>query len=162
MGSILQLLGVNNFLTNIFYTNNICLENKLTDLSRRSPLPDPLYRHLDSLEWETPRETRPEVRALAEQGIAAGAQRSRLTTGQMGFHSALNEMPAGFEVPPHSHDIAELFVVLSGSCTVADGTLLAAGDVAAIPAGMEYGFRVGDEGLRFVVVRSEDARTTLT
>ncbi len=124
-------------------------------------MPAPLYRHLEDLEWETLQETKPELRALAERGIAAGARRSRLTTGQMGFHSALNEMPAGFEVPPHSHDSAELFVVLAGSCTVADGTRLAAGDVAAIPAGMEYGFRVGDDGLRFVVVRSEDARTTL-
>ncbi len=122
----------------------------------------PLYRHLADLDWETAGDVKPEVRELAEKGIAAGARRSRLTTGEMGLHSALNEMPAGFEVPPHSHDVSELFVVLSGSCTVADGTTLAAGDVAAIPAGMEYGFRVGKYGLRFVVVRADDAHTSLS
>lgn len=121
----------------------------------------PLYRHLETLEWETLADTKPEVRALAERGIAAGARRSRLTTGQLGFHSALNELPAGFEVPPHSHDVSELFVVLAGDCTVADGTKLSAGDFAAIPAGLEYGFRVGEDGLRFVVVRADDAHTSL-
>jgi quercetin dioxygenase-like cupin family protein len=122
---------------------------------------EPIYRRLGQLEWEKLRDIRPEDRAFAEQGIAAGARRSWLTTGELGFHSALNEMPAGFEVPPHSHDSSELFVVLAGNCTVVDGTQLSAGDVAAIPAGMKYGFRVGDDGLRFVVIRSEDAHTTL-
>ncbi len=121
----------------------------------------PLYRHLSSLAWETVRDVKPEVRGLAEKGIAAGARRSRLTTGEMGFHSALNEMPADFVVPPHSHDVAELLIVLAGSCTVTDGTRLETGDVAAIPAGMEYGFQVGEDGLRFVVVRSDDAHTTI-
>ena len=97
----------------------------------------------------------------ARQGAAAGARRARLSQGQNGFHAALNEMPPGFVVPPHSHSDAELFVVLAGSCTVADGTRLAAGDVASIPARMEYGFEVGPEGLRFVVVRASDAGTTL-
>jgi len=121
----------------------------------------PLYRRLAELEWESPNKVRPEMRSFSEKGFAAGARRARLTTGQMGFHSTLNEMPAGFEVPAHSHDSAELFVALSGNCTVADGTHLSAGDVAAIPALKEYGSSVGEEGLRFVVVRANDAHTTL-
>jgi quercetin dioxygenase-like cupin family protein len=122
----------------------------------------PHYWHLDALDWEDPQRVRSEVRALARTGAAAGARRAPLSRGENGFFAALNEMPPGFVVPPHRHSDAELFVVLSGSCTVADGTRLLAGDVASIPARMEYGFEVGPEGLRFVVVRASDASTTLS
>ena len=109
----------------------------------------PRYWHLDALDWEDPQQVRSEVRALARTGAAAGARRAPLSRGENGFFAALNEMPPGL-------------VVLSGSCTVADGTRLSAGDVASIPARLEYGFEVGPEGLRFVVVRASDARTTLS
>ena len=123
---------------------------------------DPLYRHLANLDWEDPSRVKPGLRDLAREGAAAGARRAHLTDGTHGFYSALNEMPPHFVVPPHRHSAAELFVVLAGSCTVADGTHLVAGDVAAIPADTEYGFEVGGDGLRFVVVRAQDASTTLT
>ena len=125
-------------------------------------MPEPIYRHLASLDWEKPTEVKPEVRELARSGAAAGACRARLTQGDHGFFSALNEMPPRFVVPPHRHSDSELFVVLAGSCTVADGTSLSAGDVASIPAHTEYGFEVGEDGLRFVVVRAADASTRIS
>ena len=125
-------------------------------------MPAPTYRRLAALDWEDPKRVRPELRALAARGAAAGARRAYLARGEDGLHAALNEMPPGFVVPPHRHSEAELFVVLSGSCTVADGTQLAAGDTATIPADVEYGFEVGADGLRFVVVRAGEAATTLS
>jgi mannose-6-phosphate isomerase-like protein (cupin superfamily) len=122
----------------------------------------PIFRHLAELEWETAKDQKAEVAALAAQADAQGARRSRLTTGQHGFHSHISEMPPGFNVPPHVHDISELMVILDGSVDVSDGTHLAAGDTAVIPANHLYGFTVGDDGVRFLVARAADAATDFT
>jgi quercetin dioxygenase-like cupin family protein len=68
-------------------------------------------------------------------------------------------MPAGFDVPPHTHDTSELMVILEGSLEVSDGTHLITGDTAVIPAGHLYGFTVGPNGVRFLVTRNADAAT---
>lgn len=120
---------------------------------------EPIYRHLATLEWETAKDQKAEVAALAEQADELGARRSRLTTGQHGFHSHISEMPAGFEVPPHTHNVSELMVILDGSIDVSDGTQLAAGDTVVIPADHLYGFTVGDDGVRFLVARVAEAAT---
>jgi mannose-6-phosphate isomerase-like protein (cupin superfamily) len=122
----------------------------------------PIFRHLAELEWETAKDQKAEVAALAAQADELGARRSRLTTGQHGFHSHISEMPAGFDVPPHTHDTSELMVILEGSLEVSDGTHLAAGDTAVIPAGHLYGFTVGAGGARFLVARNADAATDFT
>jgi quercetin dioxygenase-like cupin family protein len=70
-------------------------------------------------------------------------------------------MPAGFEVPPHTHSVSELMVILEGSIEVSDGTILDAGDTAVIPADHLYGFTVGGDGVRFLVTRTEDAATRI-
>ena len=124
-----------------------------------SPGSDPIVRHLATLEGETKAEQKAEVAALAEQADDVGARRSRLTTGQLGFHSHISEMPPGFEVPPHTHDISEHMTILDGSLHVSDGTVLATGDTVVIPANHLYGFTVGDQGVRFLVVRAADAAT---
>ncbi len=85
-----------------------------------------------------------------------------MTRGAIGLHSQLSELPRGFEVPSHTHDAHELMVVLEGGCEVSGGPELHAGDLAEIPAGTEYGFVVGSEGMRFLVVRPEASTTTLT
>lgn len=126
------------------------------------PPTGPIFRHLPTLEWETKADQKAEVAALAEEADDAGARRSRLTTGEFGFHSHISEMPPGFEVPPHTHDISEHMTILAGSITVTDGTVLAAGDTAVIPGGHLYGFTVGDHGVRFLVVRVADAATDFT
>ena len=123
------------------------------------PTHQPIIRHLAALEWETKADQKAEVAALAAQADDVGARRSRLTTGQHGFHSHISEMPAGFEVPPHTHDVSEHMTVLEGSIHVSDGTVLGAGDTVVIPADHLYGFTVGDEGVRFLVGRGGDAAT---
>mgnify|MGYP006230334787 CR=1 FL=1 len=122
----------------------------------------PIYRHLGEIEWETKADQKAEVAALAATADELGARRSRLTTGQHGFHSHISEMPAGFEVPPHTHDISEHMTILDGSIDVSDGTTLGAGDTVVIPANHLYGFTVGDDGVRFLVVRAADAATNFT
>jgi quercetin dioxygenase-like cupin family protein len=124
--------------------------------------PTPIVRHLASLEWETKADQKDEVAALAARADAVGARRSRLTTGQHGFHSHISEMPPGFEVPPHTHDISEHMTILEGSIHVSDGTVLGAGDTVVIPADHLYGFTVGAGGVRFLVVRAADAATDFT
>ncbi len=119
----------------------------------------PIFRHLAQLEWETAADQRADVAALAAQADVLGARRSRLTRGEHGFHSHISEMPPGFEVPPHTHSVSELMVILDGSIEVSDGTHLGAGDTAVIPAGHRYGFTVGQDGVRFLVARTEDAAT---
>lgn len=123
---------------------------------------EPIFRHLGSLEWETKADQKAEVAALAAQADDVGARRSRLTTGQHGFHSHISEMPPGFEVPPHTHDASEHMTILEGSITVSEGTVLGTGDTVVIPGGHEYGFVVGDDGVRFLVVRAADAGTNFT
>ncbi len=120
----------------------------------------PLVRKLAELEWETAKDQKAEVASLAEVADKAGARRSRLTTGECGFHSHISEMPAGFEVPPHTHDVSEHMTILAGSLEVSDGTVLGAGDTTVIPAHHLYGFTVGESGVRFLVVRAADAATT--
>ena len=124
--------------------------------------PSPIVRHLATLEWETKADQKAEVAALAAEADDVGARRSRLTTGRHGFHSHISEMPPGFEVPPHTHDISEHMTILEGAIHVSDGTVLGAGDTVVIPADHLYGFTVGDAGVRFLVVRAADAATDFT
>ncbi len=71
-------------------------------------------------------------------------------------------MPAGYEVPPHRHSAHELMVILDGSCTIAGGPTLNAGDMAEVPADSEYGFTVGGDGIRFIVIRPNKSTTKLS
>ena len=121
----------------------------------------PIFRHLADLDWETAADQKAEVAALAAEADAAGARRARLTRGEHGFHTHISEMPPGFEVPPHTHSVSELMVILEGSIEVSDGTTLTAGDTAVIPAEHLYGFVVGADGVRFLVTRPADAATTI-
>lgn len=121
-----------------------------------------MFHHLGALAWEEPADAPPELSALAEQAAATGARRAQVTTGAIGFHSQLSELPAGFEVPAHAHTAHELMVVIEGGCTVHGGPDLNAGDVAEIPAGQEYGFVVGDAGMRFIVVRPAASTTVIS
>ncbi len=120
------------------------------------------YHHLAELAWEKPKNVPPELRKLAEKSAGTGARRAPVTSGAIGFHSQISELPAGFKIPSHTHTAHELMVVLDGSCTVIDGPELLAGDLTEIPAGTEYGFVAGDDGIRFLVVRPEAATTKVS
>lgn len=121
-----------------------------------------VFHKLDDAPWQDPGDAPPELAELARRAAEVGARRAQVTTGDIGLHTQLSEMPAGYEVPPHRHSAAELMVVLAGGCTIHDGPVLAAGDMAEIPADTEYGFTVGQEGMRFIVVRPDASITTLT
>lgn len=124
--------------------------------------PEPDYHLLAELPWENPADAPPELAELAAKAIGTTARRAQVTTGAIGLHSQISELPAGYEIPPHSHTAAELMIVLDGGCQVMGGPALTAGDVTEIPGGVEYGFVAGPEGIRFMVVRPEASVTQLS
>ena len=77
------------------------------------------------IDWDRPLETAapgaapPE--AMVREAERLGARRKRLARGEGGFFLNRSVLPAGYVIPPHSHDHAELLVVLSGGCSVEDG-----------------------------------------
>ena len=120
------------------------------------------YHLLAGLRWEDPKNAPPELRELAEEATGTGARRALIPCDAIGMYSQISELPAGYEIPPHAHGAHELMVVLAGSCTVMDGPELAAGDLTEIPAGTEYGFVAGADGIRFLVVRPEASITAIS
>lgn len=111
------------------------------------------FHRLEDTPWEDPADAPPELAGLARTAAETGARRAQVTAGGIGLFTQLSEMPPGFEVPPHRHSAHELMVVLAGGCTIHGGPELRAGDMAEVPAHTEYGFTVGPQGMRFVVVR---------
>ncbi len=94
----------------------------------------------------------------SEQHVAGrdDAARKRLVQGDEGFYTQIVRLPPGFSAPPHSHDHAEVFMVLSGSC-VFDGRPMGIRDSTVVAANETYSFVAGDEGLEFLVVRTAPA-----
>jgi quercetin dioxygenase-like cupin family protein len=115
------------------------------------------YRFGD-LDWHIP--VSPGVDpALAAEAGRLGVRRKLLAQGDSGFYTQIVQIPPHFESPAHSHDHAEIFMVLEGDCTV-NGQQLEPYDTTVIPSGVEYGFVSGAEGLRFLVVRGGAAGFT--
>ena len=120
----------------------------------------PSYFVLDDIEWpdETREPTAP--RELVEQAQRLGARRKFLARGEGGFFSQYSEFPAGYTVPPHSHDHDEMIVLLDGSCTMlGGGPTLAAHDSMVLRGGYEYGFTAGPDGMTFLTIRTGPATT---
>ena len=91
-----------------------------------------------------------------DPGEGSGTRRAFLAQGDGGFFVQVVDIPAGFEAPVHSHDHAEVFMVLDGSCTF-DGETMEALDMTVVDAEQPYGFTAGPDGLRFLVVRQGEA-----
>ena len=96
-----------------------------------------------------------------------GARRKYLARGEQGFHAQYSTFPAGYRVPPHIHDVDELLVVLEGGCTVTSdsgdgGASMAKHDSVTVPAGHEYGFTCGAEGMTLLTVRATKSTVTYT
>lgn len=101
-------------------------------------------------------------RELVEKAKATGARRKKLVRGEAGFFMNRSEMPAGFRVPPHSHDHSELLVVTRGGCSFDDGLgALGPGDSIVIHAGTRYGFTCGPAGMDFLTIRTGEASVTM-
>ncbi len=90
--------------------------------------------------------------AAAEQG----AGRKLLAQGDNGFYAQVVKIPPGFEAPVHSHDHAEVFMVLDGECRF-DGEPMSRFDMTVVAANEAYGFTAGPDGLQFLVVRTGQA-----
>jgi quercetin dioxygenase-like cupin family protein len=86
-----------------------------------------------------------------------GIQRKALAKGERGFFLNSSWMPAGLRIEPHRHNENELIIVLEGGCVLDNGTEMAPFDAVVIPSGETYGFTVGEDGIRFAVVRMGDA-----
>ncbi len=83
-----------------------------------------IYRYADA-EWHVPIAPGTDPEAAAEAG-RQGAARRLLAQGDAGFYTQVVKLPPGFVAPVHSHDHAEVFMVLEGSCEfdgAADGAL---------------------------------------
>jgi mannose-6-phosphate isomerase-like protein (cupin superfamily) len=116
----------------------------------------------ESLDWTTPKLPPDLAPELREQ--AAAVRRKGLAAGEGGFFASQVEMPPGQVTVPHSHDHAELMVVLDGSMRFDDGTAtveLERNDAATISAGHVYGFTVGPDGVRFLLIRTGQAVSTI-
>ncbi len=126
---------------------------------------EPKIFQIEKIDWVNERaEPNPAPEEMIAEAQRSGAGRKRLAQGQCGYFSQYTSMPAGFEVPAHSHDHDELFIVLSGGCSLTlDGgetVELGARDSAALAAGSPYAFTVGSDGMEFMVVRPGDAGST--
>jgi quercetin dioxygenase-like cupin family protein len=112
------------------------------------------YR-FDAIEWHVPSGpgTDPDV---AQASADAGVGRKYLAQGDAGFFAQIVRFPPNFETPAHSHDHAEVFVVLDGDCSF-DGEPMSRHDCTVIEANETYGFTAGTDGLLFLVVRTGKA-----
>jgi quercetin dioxygenase-like cupin family protein len=117
--------------------------------------PRRIYR-FDDAEWHVPVSPGTDAAEAAAAG-RRGAVRKLLTQGDGGFYSQVVRLPAGFEAPAHSHDHAEIFMVLEGSCRF-DGEPMERFDMVVVAANEPYGFVAGPDGLSFLVVRTGAAK----
>jgi quercetin dioxygenase-like cupin family protein len=118
----------------------------------------PVYR-FDEIEWHLPAGAGADVEAV-QAAAARGVARKFYAQGESGFFVQVVRVPAGFEVPPHSHDHSEVFVVLEGSC-VFDGQAMDTNDSTVVEADTKYGFTAGPNGVTMLVVRTGAATVTL-
>jgi quercetin dioxygenase-like cupin family protein len=119
-----------------------------------------LYREI---EWDNVLKTAAPGTAppkeLVEKARKTGARRKKLARGEGGFFMNRSVLPAGFRVPPHSHDHDELLVILAGGCAFDDGLAeLGPDDSIVIHANYRYGFTCGPDGMEFLTIRMGEAR----
>jgi quercetin dioxygenase-like cupin family protein len=127
---------------------------------------DPTVLIYHKIDWDDMRSTDPSVKAapkeLIEQAQKLGARRKKLAKGEGGFFMNRSVMPAGFRVPPHSHNHNELIVMIKGSCVFDDGVAeLGPDDSIVIKANYRYGFTCGSEGAEFLTIRTSEAGVTM-
>jgi len=126
---------------------------------------EPTVFAFDDIDWVNERKEPHQAPKLIEEAEKTGARRKRLAQGEGGFFHQYTTMPAGFEVPMHSHDHDELLIVLAGGCTFwpagPDHAIeLIPRDSVTLAANHEYSFLCDPEGLEFYVGRQGEAGVT--
>jgi quercetin dioxygenase-like cupin family protein len=117
---------------------------------------------VDEVPWPDESQASTAPKELVEEAQRLGAKRKFLARGEGGFFSQYSVFPAGYTVPPHSHDHDEMIIVLEGSCTMlGGGPTLHAHDSMVLRGGFEYGFSAGDDGMTFMTIRPGAASTAL-
>ena len=114
-----------------------------------------IYR-FDEIDWHVPVAPGTDPEGAAEAG-RRGAGRKFLAQGDSGFYTQVVKIPPDFQAPTHSHDHAEIFMVLDGSCRF-DGDEMGRYDLTVVAENAPYGFTAGPEGVTFLVVRTAPAR----
>jgi quercetin dioxygenase-like cupin family protein len=115
-------------------------------------------QRFDELAWRDQRAEGDNRDEMLERARASGYRRKPLITGDEGVFLTYVEMGPGFTVEPHSHDGGEIIHVIGGSLTPAGvDEPVGPGDSIVVPAGQVYGFRCGEEGVRFLIYRQVDA-----
>jgi quercetin dioxygenase-like cupin family protein len=123
---------------------------------------DPTVLIYDEIEWDDVMKTAARGKApppeLVAQAKKTGARRKKLARGEGGFFMNRSVLPAGFRVPPHTHDHDELMIVLSGDCFFDDDVAeLGIDDSIVIRAHFRYGFTCGPDGMEFLTIRTGEA-----
>ncbi|MYH72676.1 MAG: cupin domain-containing protein [Acidimicrobiia bacterium] len=124
---------------------------------------EPRVLKFDDIEWVDESKNANAPKELIEKAKELGAGRKHVARGVGGLWCQYSTMPAGYHVPPHSHDQNELLIVVSGGCEVwpsgANGPSmeLRAKDSVILAANHEYSFTCGDDGMEFFVLRPGDA-----
>jgi hypothetical protein len=72
---------------------------------------------------------------------------------ELGPWVMINSLNAGFVSRTHSHGQDEVIYIIQGGLTTEDGEAHGVGTLIFMETGTEYGFTVGDEGVRFLNFR---------
>ncbi len=124
---------------------------------------EPRILRFGDIEWVDESKNLNAPAELIAKAKEQGAGRKHVARGEGGFWCQYTTMPAGYHVPPHSHDQNELLIVVSGSCEVwpdgADGPSAQLGpkDSVILAANHKYSFTCGPDGMEFFVLRPGDA-----
>jgi quercetin dioxygenase-like cupin family protein len=117
-----------------------------------------IYR-FDEIDWHSPNGAGADPAAV-EAAAALGVARKHYAQGDAGFYVQIVRFPPYFEVPLHSHDHSEVFVVLEGSCVFGDEPMRVH-DSTTVEANNKYGFTTGADGVSLLVVRTGAATVTM-
>lgn len=95
----------------------------------------------------------------ASEDMRRGVRHKKLVWGDSGFYVKVTEMRPNHVIRPHRHTVDEVIIVLEGSIELTAGAALGPLDAVAIDRHHTYGFTVGADGVRFMVVRGGEAMT---
>ncbi len=115
-----------------------------------------MIHHYSDIPWHVP-PLDPSKLDLDTAPQPGEAGRKFLVQGESGFYVQAVSVPANFDAPLHSHDHAEVFMVVAGSCTF-NGGAMGPLDCTVVASNQPYGFTAGPDGVQFLVTRNGVAK----